>query len=63
MSHGHSNGGSDMGAAFVGLIGGSIFIGAILYGIVILTNNHFEKEAAAHKAGAAAPVISHARLA
>jgi len=52
-----------MGAAFVGLIGGSIFIGAILYGIVILTNNHFEKEAAAHKAGAAAPVISHARLA
>lgn len=52
-----------MGAAFAGLIGGSLFIGAILYGIVILTNNHFEKEAAEHKAGASASVVSLARLA
>jgi hypothetical protein len=35
-----------MGAAFFGLIGGAIFIGAILYGIVILTNQHFAGEKA-----------------
>ena len=50
MSH-EQKGGSDMGAAFAGLIGGSLFIGAILYGIVILTNNHLKKEAPEHKAG------------
>jgi hypothetical protein len=53
MSH-EQKGGSDMGAAFAGLIGGSLFIGAILYGIVILTNNHFKSEEAAHKTGAVA---------
>ena len=42
----------DMGAAFAGLIGGSIFIGAILYGIVILTNNMFKSEAGEKKHGA-----------
>ena len=36
-----------MRAAFMGLVGGAIFIGAILYGIVLLTNNHFKNEAAA----------------
>ena len=45
-------GGSDMGAAFAGLIGGSIFIGAILYGIVLLTNNKFKSEAGEKKHGA-----------
>ncbi len=50
MSDHHASGGSDMGAAFVGLIGGAAFIGAILYGIVILTNRHFEQEKAAHGA-------------
>lgn len=50
MSH-EQKGGSDMGAAFAGLIGGSLFIGAILYGIVILTNNHF-KSAEGHQTGA-----------
>ena len=55
----HSHGGSDMGAAFAGLIGGAIFIGAVLYGIVIWTNSHFEAEKAEHKAGASmsAPAV------
>ncbi len=46
MAQAHTKGGSDMGAAFFGLIGGAIFIGAILYGIVILTNQHFAGEKA-----------------
>lgn len=32
----------DMGAAFTGLIGGMIFLGAILYGVVQWTNAKFE---------------------
>lgn len=47
-----------MGAAFAGLIGGAVFIGAILYGIVLLTNDHFAKEKAEHKAGAAIQAVS-----
>lgn len=46
MSHDHSKGGSDTGAAFTGLIGGALLIGAILYGIVVLTNRHFAGEKA-----------------
>ena len=42
----------DLGAAFAGLIGGSIFIGAILYGIVVLTNNSFKSEGGEAKHGA-----------
>lgn len=41
-----------MSAAFAGLIGGALFIGAILYGIVLWTNNHFENEAGEKKTGA-----------
>ena len=33
-----------MGASFAGLVGGALFIGVILYGIVLLTNNHFKNE-------------------
>ncbi len=51
MSTGHSKGGSDMGAAFAGLIGGAIFIGAILYGIVLLTNASFKSHEAGKKTG------------
>lgn len=51
---GHQDHGSDTGAAFTGLIGGAVFIGLILYGIVLLTNRKFEGEhgaaAAEHKA-------------
>lgn len=43
----HAGAGSDTGAAFAGLIGGAIFIGAVLYGIVLFTNKHFEDEKAA----------------
>ncbi len=46
MSDHQANAGSDMGAAFVGLVGGALFIGAILYGIVLLTNAHFANEKA-----------------
>ena len=45
MSH-DSKSGSDMGAAFAGLIGGALFIGVILYSIVLLTNSHFKNEKA-----------------
>ena len=53
MSH-EQKGGSDMGAGFRGLILGSIFIGAILYGIVLLTNNHNKKEEGEKKTGVVA---------
>ena len=52
---GHQAENSDTGAAFMGLIGGALFIGLILYGIVLLTNKKFENEKAAvgeHKAAA-----------
>jgi hypothetical protein len=39
-AHGHAHG-SDKGAAFIGLIGGAVLIGAILYGIVLWTNSLF----------------------
>ena len=50
---GHHAESSDTGAAFLGLIGGAVFIGLILYGIVLLTNKQFEGHEAApaeHKA-------------
>ncbi len=40
-----------MRAAFAGLIGGALFIGAILYGIVLLTNNLLQKEEGEKKTG------------
>jgi hypothetical protein len=45
MSEHHASG-SDIGAAFLGLIGGAIFVGTILLAIVLLTNRHFESEKA-----------------
>ena len=45
---------ADWSAAFMGLVGGTLFIGAILYGIVLLTNNHFKKEAGDKKTGSTA---------
>ena len=59
MSHDSHKGGSDMGAAFAGLIGGALFIGAILYTIVLLTNSHFENEKAEGGAKKAASLIVH----
>ena len=53
----NSKHGSDTGAAFVGLIGGALFIGAILYAIVIWTNKQFEGHAA-ETASAPAAVAS-----
>ncbi len=49
---GHAQQGSDKGAAFMGLIGGAIFIGAILYAIVIWTNGQFAGHEAEKKAAA-----------
>ena len=48
--HGHAHG-SDKGAAFVGLFGGIIILGAIVYALVLWTNSRFE----GHAAGGAAP--------
>ena len=39
----------DMGAAFTGLIGGAILLGAILYGVVQWTNARFEGHEKAEK--------------
>ena len=50
----HPQHGTDTGAAFTGLILGSVFIGAILYGIVLLTNRQFEGKAGHAAPGAAA---------
>lgn len=50
MSQQHSKN-PDLGAAFTGLIGGAIFIGVILYAIVLWTNSHFAGEKEAHKTG------------
>ncbi len=61
MSHNQHAKGSDMGAAFAGLIGGSLFIGAILYGIVLLTNRHFASEKEAGHTGSL-PSASVVRL-
>jgi predicted transporter len=44
---------SDIGAAFTGLIGGAILIGAIMYGIVLWTNKKFESHSETTKASAA----------
>ena len=50
--------GSANGAAFMGLIGGAIFIGAILYGVVLWTNARFE----GHEGGKKAAVVSVHRM-
>ena len=56
----HHTPSSDMGAAFAGLIGGAVFIGAILFGIVVLTNRHFanEKAEGGEKGGAKTSLVS-----
>ena len=61
---GHQAENSDTGAAFMGLVGGALFIGLILYGIVLLTNNKFAGEHAegAEKKAAAAFVVGAGRL-
>lgn len=41
-----------MSAAFMGLIGGALFIGVILYSIVLWTNSRFKSEAGEKKTGA-----------
>jgi hypothetical protein len=51
---GHQQQGSDMGAAFAGLIGGVIFIGTVLYAVVMWTNTQFES----HKAEATHSAVS-----
>ncbi|MEO7521491.1 MAG: hypothetical protein ABIW79_06705 [Gemmatimonas sp.] len=52
-----SSSGSDTGAAFAGLIGGGLFIGLILYGIVVLTNRQF----ASHAGGGEKPAATAPR--
>ncbi|MEO7995816.1 MAG: hypothetical protein ABI852_00140 [Gemmatimonadaceae bacterium] len=55
---GHQTESSDTPAAFMGLIGGALFIGIILYGIVLLTNKKFESEKAEGGAEHKAAVVS-----
>ena len=61
---GHPTHGTDTKAAFMGLIGGAIFIGVILYGIVLLTNMQFAgKHAAAGEHKAAVTAVTSPALA
>ena len=48
---GHAQQGSDKAAGFMGLIGGAIFIAAIIYGIVLWTNAQFAGHEAEKKTG------------
>jgi hypothetical protein len=41
MAHTASHG-SDKGAAFIGLIGGLLFIGAVVYAVSVWTSKRFE---------------------
>jgi hypothetical protein len=50
----------DLGAAFTGLIGGAILLGAILYGVVQWTNARFEGHEKGEKK-AAVPMETPAR--
>ncbi len=59
MSHAAPTHGSDKGAAFVGLIGGAIFIGAVVYALVVWTNSlHAEHEAGAEEEHAVRPTAA-----
>lgn len=51
---GHENQSSDKGAAFVGLVGGALLIGLILYGTVLWTNASFAKHKAEKATGSVA---------
>jgi len=42
--------GSDKGAGFTGLIVGALFVGAILFSVVKLTNAHYNNEKGEAKA-------------
>lgn len=53
--HAHSHRSSDRSAAFTGLIVGAILLGATLFTIVTLTNQHYERLEAAAAAPAAKP--------
>lgn len=55
---GHHTETSDTGAAFVGLVGGSLLIGLILYGIVLWTNSLFAGHGAAEGGEHKAAVVS-----
>ncbi len=49
MAHDHHDVSHDKGPAFLGLFGGLVVIGALMYGMVVWTNAQF----AGHSAGAA----------
>ncbi|MGZ8378412.1 MAG: hypothetical protein ACXWZS_04025 [Gemmatirosa sp.] len=51
MSAHHHDVSRDKGPAFLGLLVGVLFLGAVVYGMVQWTNSRFE----GHSAGAAAP--------
>jgi hypothetical protein len=59
-SNAHSHG-SDKGAAFVGLIGGALFIAAVVVALIVWTNKRFdahEGEAHSVRTVPAAAVVS-----
>jgi hypothetical protein len=54
--HAHHDVSHDKGAAFVGLFGGLIVLGALMYAMVLFTNSRF----AGHSAGGATPAAATA---
>jgi len=55
MAHDTHAHGSDKGAAFAGLIGGFLFIAAVVYALVVWTNNRFDAHEGAGGDHAVAP--------
>lgn len=52
--HAHVDTSGDKGAAFMGLIGGVVAIGALLYGMVTWTNSRYAHEGGEKPAASAA---------
>jgi uncharacterized protein (DUF983 family) len=57
--HGHHDAAGDKAAAFVGLLGGMVLIGAMMYAMVLWTNSRFAGHEAGARPAAAAAAPAH----